>query len=108
MKYVKPQMNFVATQAKEAVADICWAYATGHKGKSFYFDSPGKGYVECAIYETTGGCNGAIVSTVAYHNGATPDSADAALREALAMAGGNSAEPFKGSPFERKPDSSWS
>ncbi|MBP3697564.1 MAG: hypothetical protein J6J45_08480 [Clostridia bacterium] len=107
MRYEKPKMNFVATQAKEAVADICWAYATGHKGKSMYYDIPGKGYAEVAIYETTGGCDGAIFTIVAYHNGATSADEHYVL-DAINMAGGNSAEPFKGSPFEKKPDPSWS
>ena len=100
-------MNFVATQAKDAVADICWAYATGHLGKSMYYDIPGKGYAEIAIYETTGGCDGAIVTIVGYHNGAT--SADEQkVWDAITISGGNSAEPFKGSPFVRKPDPNWS
>lgn len=107
MSYEKPKMKFVATQAEDAVADICWAYATGHLGKSMYYDIPGAGYAEIAIYETTGGCDGAIFTIVAYHDGAT--SADEyKVREAIAMAGGNSAEPFKGSPFEKKPDPKWS
>ena len=107
MNYEKPKMNFVATQAKDAVADICWAYATGHKGQSMYYDIPGKGYAEVAIFETTGGCDGAVVSIVAYHNGATAAD-EQKVWDAITVAGGNSAEPFKGSPLVRKPDPSWS
>lgn len=107
MNYEKPKMNFVATQAKDAVADICWAYATGHLGKSMYYDIPGKGYAELAIYETTGGCDGAIVSIVGYHNGASAAD-EQKVWDAIKISGGNSAEPFKGSPLERKPDPKWS
>lgn len=108
MEYSKPQLRFVATKAEDAVADICWAYATGHSGKSFYLNTPGPGYAELAIYETTGGCDGAIVTIVGYHNGASAATGEAAIKEALAIAGGNSAEPFKGSPFEKKVSSKWS
>ena len=108
MEYSKPQLRFVATRAEDAVADICWAYATGHSGKSFYYDTPGAGYAELAIYETTNGCTGAVVTIVGYHNGASAETGEAAVRAAIALGGGSKAQPFKGSPFEKKPDPSWS
>ena len=107
MSYEKPKMKFVSTQAEDAVADICWAYATGHLGQSMYYDVSGAGYAEIAIYETTGGCTGAIVTIVAYHDGATSAS-EQEVREAIAKGGGSKAQPFKGSPFESSPDPSWS
>ena len=107
MSYEKPKMKFVATQAEDAVADICWAHATGHLGQSMYCDIPGAGYAEIAIYETTGGCTGAIVTIVAYHDGATSADEQYVL-DAIAKGGGSKAQPFKGSPFERNPDPSWS
>ncbi|MBQ2974711.1 MAG: hypothetical protein IJE19_10180 [Clostridia bacterium] len=107
MKYEKPQLNFVATRSTDSVADICWAFATGHFGQPFYYDIPGTGYAELAIFETTNGCTGAVVSIVAYHNGATIAD-EAVVREAIAMGGGSKAQPFKGSPFETSVDPSWS
>ena len=107
MSYEKPKMKFVATQAEDAVSDICWAYATGHLGKSMYCDVPGAGYAEIAIYETTGGCTGAIVTIVGYHDGATSASEQFVWDE-IARGGGSKAQPFKGSPFESSPDPDWS
>jgi hypothetical protein len=72
-----------------------------------YCDIPGAGYAEIAIYETTGGCTGAIVTIVAYHGGATSADEQYVL-DAIAKGGGSKAQPFKNSPFEKKPDPSWS
>lgn len=108
MKYEKPKIKFVKTQMDSSVSAICWAYATGHLGSSFYYDSSGPGYVELVVSETTGGCNGAIIQVVGYHNGATVEDGQEALERIPIFGGGNRAEPYKNSPFEKKPSSSWS
>ncbi len=108
MKYERPSVKFVETLPSHSIADICWAY--GANGKKFYYNSPGTGYVELKL-NVKGSCD--IVTpndvTIVYLNGAQPSAELIAdLAAAMATAGGNSAEPFKGSPFEKSPSSSWS
>lgn len=102
--YVKPEMNFVKTRGTEAVADVCWAYAKN--GHEFYYNTSGPGYAKITM-TTTNGCDGGIIANVEYLNGATADKRSE-IDAAVALAGGNSAEPFKGSPFSQSPGSSWS
>lgn len=108
MKYEKPKIKFVKTEMESSVSAICWAYATGHLGTSFFYDSTGPGYVELVVSDTTGGCDGAILEVIGYHNGATVEDGMEALAAIPEFGKGNSAEPYKGSVFERKPDPSWS
>lgn len=108
MKYEKPKIKFVKTEMESSVSAICWAYATGHLGTSFYYDSTGPGYVELKITSTTNGCTGAVIEVVGYHNGATVEDGMEALAVIPEFGGGSKAQPYKNSPFETSPDPSWS
>lgn len=102
--YSEPKSRFVQMRGAQAVADVCWAFAKN--GKEFYYNTSGPGYAKITM-TTTGGCDGGIIANVEYINGATADKRSE-IDDAVALAGGNSAEPFKGSPFSDKVDNSWS
>lgn len=110
--YAKPNMRSVPIVSGQAVADICWAYAKN--GKSFYYDVPGRGYAILQITSSRG-CDGGTLFDIDYSEAnLTPEeiaSFDAYMEKIIAQAkatAGNSAEPFKGSPFSSSADPSWS
>lgn len=102
--YSEPKSRFVQMRGAQAVADVCWAFAKN--GKEFYYNTSGPGHVKITM-TTTGGCDGGTIASVEYLNGATEDKRSE-IEAAVALAGGNSAEPFKGSPFAQNPDPTWS
>lgn len=110
--YEKPNMQCVPIVSGQAVADICWAYAKN--SKPFYYNVPGRGYAILKIV-SNGGCNGGILFDIDYsESNLTPDemaSFDAHMERVIAQAiasAGNTAEPFKGSPFSGVTDPTWS
>ena len=103
--YEKPLMKFVLLTANSAVADVCWAYA--RNSKEFYYNTSGPGYAKIVMNPGAKGCDGGTIASVEYLNGATEDKR-AEIDAGVALATGNSAEPFKGSPFSATPDPSWS
>ena len=64
--YEKPQMTRVSLRNQHAVAN-CWSDEAGSNGKTWYYDSEGKGYIEFTL---TGNCSGNqdSLNIVAYHN----------------------------------------
>ena len=108
--YSEPKSRFVQMRGAQAVADVCWAYV--NNGKEFFYNTSGHGYAKITMQKGTGnGCDGAAITSVEYIGiDATADVA--VLRKeidaAVALAGGNSAEPFSGSPFVSKVGKDWS
>lgn len=99
------------TRGADAVADVCWAY--GKNNKDFFYNTSGPGYVKINM-QAGNGCDGSTISSVQWYNPATSafEAASASqiaqVQAGVDLAQGNSAEPFKGSPFSDKADSSWS
>lgn len=114
--YKKPEMSFVELRGADAVADVCWAFAKN--GQPFYLDFDGPGYMEIKMNPSESGCDGGTIKEVLYYkDGAFDhkcmDTMDEHYQEVLkgvkaSPGNGNSAEPFKGSPFSGTPDGSWS
>ncbi|MDD6276745.1 MAG: hypothetical protein PUB20_07985 [Clostridia bacterium] len=110
-KYVEPQTKFVATRASGALADVCWAY--GKNGKEFFYNTSGPGYVKINM-QAGNGCDGSTIASIQWYDPSISGYTDATaaqiaeVQAGVDMATGNSAEPFKGSPFSNSVDSSWS
>lgn len=113
-EYVRPSLQWVAMEANEAVADICWGYA--NNGKEFYHDIPGMGYAILEIV-SSGGCKADLVFVVEFSNGAQMTAAqkaaaqayiDKAIATAKAQSGSGNVSSYKGSPFVDNPSPSWS
>ena len=110
--YEKPNIQCVTIASEQAVADICWAYASNKQ--PFYYNVPGRGYAILKIV-SSGGCSSGVLFDIDYsETDLTPEemaSFDAYMEKVIAQAkaqAGNNATPFKGSPFSGTEDPTWS
>ena len=105
--YSTPSVRFKSIRLNENISDICWAYAAGHVGEKLYWDAdPTKsGYVSFA-FNTKSNCDSATESYITVYTWLNDITSQSAARaRIITLPGGNSAEPFKGSPFSKTPPS---
>ena len=48
-KYKEPEISFISLKPAENVANPCWAYASNDKGKPYYYNVSGEGFLEFQI-----------------------------------------------------------
>ena len=80
LHYEKPAMKIVSLRSKTAVAGNCWSDEASSGGKTWYYDTEGKGYVEFTLSHN---CSGNVSDLTGYeaHNYETQEAADAAIAE---------------------------
>lgn len=129
-KYKEPEISFISLKPAENVANPCWAYASNDKGKPYYYNVSGEGFLEFQItspkkeivlYGNGNGCDGGTPTEVYYivdkNDNGKLDAGEKTVAEqwqidelkaAMLTWGGNSGEPVKSDDFSKHFPHGWS